>query len=195
MGLEGTHAEFLGQGEGLAVVIFSLLDLWEILMGGDLPEEPQGPRLVPPLLMDAGEVEGPPSELDRLLHAAGQQIGLAHIAHPQRLTTHSPYCGIPLLRLLQQRQGLGDTPGKGIHTAQGRGDLGEPDQYVVNPAEIKAAFEHGDGPGEVPCAEGEKTDAEIRIEKAVWMIDRFGDPNRLFSMCDPLGERSYMLPS
>ena len=53
-------------------------------MCGDLAQEPQGPRLVSPLLMGTGEVEGTPSELDRLLHTAGQQIGLAQIAHPQR---------------------------------------------------------------------------------------------------------------
>ena len=111
VGLERAHAEFLGQGEGLPVVMFGRLDLRGVLMGGDLPEEPQGPRLVAPLLMGTGEVEGTPSELDRLLHAAGQQIGLAHIAHPQRLTAHGPHRGTPLLRLLQQRQGLGDTAG------------------------------------------------------------------------------------
>jgi hypothetical protein len=38
--------------------------------------------------------------LDRLLYAASQQIGLARIAHPQRLTAHGLHRGIPLLRLL-----------------------------------------------------------------------------------------------
>jgi hypothetical protein len=28
------------------------------------------------------------------------------------------------------------------------------------------------------------------MEKAVWVIDCFGDPARFFCMCDPLGERS-----
>jgi hypothetical protein len=74
-------------------------------MGGDLPEEPQGPRLVSPLLMGTGEVEGTPGELNRLRYATSQQIGLAHIAHPQRLTAQDPHCGTSLLRLLQQRQG------------------------------------------------------------------------------------------
>ena len=179
MGLERAHAEFLGQGEGLPVVMCGWLDLRGGLMGGDLPEEPQGPRLVSPLLMGTGEIEGPPSELHRLLHAAGQQIGLAHIAHPQRLTAHGPHRGTPLLRLLQQRQGLGDTAGTGIRTAQGRGGLGEPEPGVQRLAEIKAAFEYGDGPGEVPLAEGEKTDPEIRMDKAVWVIDRLGDAGPL----------------
>jgi hypothetical protein len=94
--------------------------------------------------------------------------------------------------LLQQWQGLGDTASTGIRTAQGRGGLWEPEQDVPNPAEIKAAFEHRDGPGEVPLAEGEKTDAVIRMDKAEWVIDRLGDPDRFFSMGDPLGERSQL---
>src|SRR5262249_1017585 len=60
VGHERTHAEFLGQGEGLPVVSFGWLDLRRVLMGGDLPEEPQGPRLMPPFLMGTGEVEGTP---------------------------------------------------------------------------------------------------------------------------------------
>src|SRR4029453_582163 len=128
VGHERTHAECLGQDESLPVVMFSWLDLQGGLMGGNLPEEPQGPRLVSPLLMGTGEVDSTPSELHRLLHAAGQQIGLAQIAYPQRMTAYDPHGSVPLLRLLQQRQGLGDTAGKGIRTAQGRSGLGEPEQ-------------------------------------------------------------------
>src|SRR5712691_10260628 len=108
------------------------------------------------------------------------------------MTAHGPHRGPPLLRLLQQRQGLGDTAGKGICTAQGRGGLGEPEPVVINPAEIKAAFEHGDGPGEVPRAEREKTDTEIRYDKAVWVIDCLGDADRFFSMGASLRERSQL---
>ena len=42
------------------------------------------------------------------------------------------------------------------------------------------------------CAEGEKTDTEIRMDKAVWVIDRLGDADRFFCMCAPLGERSQL---
>ena len=142
--------------------------------------------------MGTGEGEGTPSELYRLLHAAGQQIGLTHIAHPQRLTAHGPHRGTLLLRLCQQRQGLSDTAGTGIRTTQGRSGLREPEQDVENPAELKAAFEHGDGPGEVPRAEREKTDTEIRNDKAVWVIDRLGDADRFFAMGARLRERSQL---
>src|SRR5713101_1895869 len=167
-------------------------DLRGVLMGGDRTEESQGPCLVSSLFMVTGEGEGTPSELDRLLHAAGQQIGLAHIAHRKRMTAHGPQRGTPLLRLLQQLQGLGDTAGKGIRTAQGRGSLGEPEQDVENPAQIKAAFEPGDGPGEVPLAEGEKTNTEIRMDKAGWVSDRLGDPDRFCGIGAPLGERAQL---
>src|SRR5712691_7790815 len=108
------------------------------------------------------------------------------------MTAHSPERGPPLLRLLQQRQGLGDTAGKGIRTAQGRGGLGEPEQDIIHPAEIKAAFKYRDGSGEVPLAEEEKTDTDTRRGQAAWLIDHFGDPDRFFSMSNPLGERPQL---
>ena len=40
VGLERAHAERLGQGEGLAVVGFSGLDLWGIVTRMELAEEP-----------------------------------------------------------------------------------------------------------------------------------------------------------
>src|SRR5262245_35054646 len=190
MGQERTHAKFLSQGEGLAVVSFGLVDVRGSAMRSDLPEEPEDPCLVSPLLMGTGQVEGTPSEVHRLLHTASQQISFAHIAHPQRLTARGPQRSTALVRLLQQRQGLGDTTSKGIRTGQGRGGLGEPEPDVMNPAEFKAAFEHADGPGEVSLAEGETTDTEIRMDKAVWVIDRPGDPDHFFCMCAPLGERA-----
>jgi hypothetical protein len=65
VGHERAHAEFVGQGEGLSVVVFGRLDLRGGLMGRDLPEESQCPRLVSQLFMGPSKVEGPPSELDR----------------------------------------------------------------------------------------------------------------------------------
>ena len=47
-------------------------------------------------------------------------------------------------------------------------------------------------PFEVLLAEGEKTDTEIRIDKAEWVIDRLGDADRFFCMGARLGERSLL---
>ena len=76
--LERAHAEFFGQGEGLLVVGLGRLDLWGIAVRGDLAEEPQGLGLVSPFFVLAGELEGTLGKLACVLHAAGQQIGLAH---------------------------------------------------------------------------------------------------------------------
>jgi hypothetical protein len=38
VGLEGTHPEFIGQGEGLFVVGLSLLECWGIALRGNLSE-------------------------------------------------------------------------------------------------------------------------------------------------------------
>jgi hypothetical protein len=43
---EWAHAEFLGQGEGLAVLGGSLVDARGLATPGDLAEEPIGVRLV-----------------------------------------------------------------------------------------------------------------------------------------------------
>ena len=77
MGLERAHAQFLGQGEGLAVVGFGLLDLWGLAMRGNLAEEAQGIRLVALFLVLTGERQRPLGEGMRLLQAAGQQMRLA----------------------------------------------------------------------------------------------------------------------
>ena len=54
VGLERAHAELLGQGEGLAVVGFGLLDLRGIALRRNLAEEPQGICLVAMFLVLAG---------------------------------------------------------------------------------------------------------------------------------------------
>ena len=50
-GRVGVDAEFVGQGEGLAVVIFGGLDLRGFTPRRNLAEEAQGIRLAPSLLM------------------------------------------------------------------------------------------------------------------------------------------------
>ena len=71
MGLERAHAEFLGQGEGLAVVRFGQCALQGIAMRCNIAEEPQGPRLASPLLVRVGEIKGTIGQRDRILYATG----------------------------------------------------------------------------------------------------------------------------
>ena len=49
MGDEGAHAELVGQGQGLTVVVLGRLDLGRIAMRGDLAEQAESPRLVGPV--------------------------------------------------------------------------------------------------------------------------------------------------
>ena len=55
--LEGAHAECVGQGESLAVVVFGWLHLQGIVVRGNLTEEPQGPGLLTLLRLRAAELE------------------------------------------------------------------------------------------------------------------------------------------
>jgi hypothetical protein len=66
---ERTHPEFFREGHGLAVVLFGRVELGGVTMGGDLPEEPEDPRLVSSLLVVMGELEGLFGELDGVFQA------------------------------------------------------------------------------------------------------------------------------
>ena len=80
--LEWTHTEFLGQGEGLAVVGCSGFDLWRIVARMDLAEEPQGVGFVAPFLMGPGELKGALRLGVCLVQTASQQIRFAEPGHP-----------------------------------------------------------------------------------------------------------------
>ena len=67
MRLQRAHADRLGQGEGLAVVIFGHLDLRGRALGRDVAEESQGIRLIALLLLGSCDLEGLLAELHRLL--------------------------------------------------------------------------------------------------------------------------------
>ena len=78
-----------GQGEGLAVVDFGGLDLWERLACRALAQEPQRPGLAAALLVLAGEVDSLRGALARVFQAARQQIRLAEAGDHER---QSPRC-------------------------------------------------------------------------------------------------------
>jgi hypothetical protein len=56
VGLEKTHAEFLGQGEGFLVVGFGLFALRGNVMHSDVAEESMNLGLVPALLVNLGKL-------------------------------------------------------------------------------------------------------------------------------------------
>ena len=85
VGHERPHAEFLGQGEGLLVVVFGQLALWRVAPRRNLAEEAQGIRLVAAFLVRTGERQRLLGEGVRLLQAAGQQLRLSQGETTERL--------------------------------------------------------------------------------------------------------------
>jgi hypothetical protein len=122
--LERAHAEFLGQGEGLAVVVFSRLDLRGITPRRDLAEEAQGIRLVTPFLSLTGIRQHTLGQGVRLLQLAGQQLRLPQGETAERLMDDRSRGRDLLQRLREQRHGVGAAPGQGVCRAQGRRDAG-----------------------------------------------------------------------
>ena len=89
VGLERAHAEFLGQGEGLAVVGCGVLDLRGIAPRRNVAEEAQGIRLVAAFLVLTGKRQRTLGEGVRLLQAAGQHLRLPQGEMTERLIVYS----------------------------------------------------------------------------------------------------------
>ena len=125
VGHERAHAEFLGQGEGLAVVGFGLLDLRGITPCRNVAEEAQGIRLVATFLVRTGERQRPLGE-----GAAPPPGGQPADAPPQERDDRAPgclacHCRRLFHRLREQRHGVGDAPDQGIRRTQGRSHPGK----------------------------------------------------------------------
>src|SRR5262249_30266061 len=89
VGLQGTHAQLLSQGEGLVIVGCGLLGLRRITTCGALAEEPVGMRLVAASCLGAVEFKEASSDYARLLHAADEEQGLTQFGEHERLVDHT----------------------------------------------------------------------------------------------------------
>src|SRR5262249_45134174 len=87
--LKRAHAQFLGQGERLAVVADGGLALAGCLARRALAQEPQRPGLVAVLLVLAGIIESLRGALVRVFQAARQQIRLAKPGNEECQTPRS----------------------------------------------------------------------------------------------------------
>jgi hypothetical protein len=74
VGLERTHAEFLGQGEGLLVVGCSLCSLRGLPPRRNVAEEAEGRRLAIPFLVLTGKGQRTLNKRARLLEVAGAHL-------------------------------------------------------------------------------------------------------------------------
>jgi hypothetical protein len=108
--LERAHTKFLGEGEGLVVVGFGLLDDRGITPRRNVTEEAQGIRLVPTFLVLAGECLRPLGECLRLPQAAGPQMRLSQGKPTERLKVYYGHRHGLLEDLREQQHGVGDTP-------------------------------------------------------------------------------------
>jgi hypothetical protein len=106
VGLERPHPQLVGQGEGLAIVIFGPVPLRRFVLRRNVAEEAQGIGLVTPLLARRGKGEGLPGEVMGLLDVSSQQPGLAQPRETNRLLPH----GAELQALFQQRDGPVEVP-------------------------------------------------------------------------------------
>src|SRR5262249_45246694 len=88
VGGEWTHAECVGQREGLPVVGFGLFGLWRRGLRRYFTEEPQGVGFVASFLMGPRELEGALRLSIRLDQPAGAQICLTQPDRPERMVKH-----------------------------------------------------------------------------------------------------------
>src|SRR5947207_8218638 len=79
MGQEWTHAQFVSQGEGLAVMGCGLVDVWGLATCGNVAEETVGMRLIAAPCVGAGEFEEAFGKRARLVPAADEQVCLAQL--------------------------------------------------------------------------------------------------------------------
>ena len=118
VGLQRAHAEVVGQGEGLAVVGFSRLDIRGVAMDGDAAKQSPGIRLVALLLLGLGDVACPGRVLHGVLQATRQQCGFAPPPDPERIARQKPVGRSPFQGLGKQRQGFSHPAGKGIRMGE-----------------------------------------------------------------------------
>jgi hypothetical protein len=141
---ERAHPQFVGQSEGLSVVIFGRLGLQGIAMRGDLAEEAQGIRLVATFLVRTGERQRTLGKGVRLLQVASQQMCLPQRETTVRFEVRALRRSALLHRLREQRHSLGDAPGQGICLPQGCSHQGEYDWALCFLATAYGPFEQGE---------------------------------------------------
>jgi hypothetical protein len=117
MGLERPHAEFVGEGKGLAVMGCGLIEVRGIVMRRNVAEEAQGIRPVATCLVRTGQRQGTLGESLRFFQAARQHLRLPKGEAIEHLYEDDYYDSRPLQCLREQRHGVGDAPTQRIRRA------------------------------------------------------------------------------
>ena len=85
MRLERSHAELLGEGEGLPVTLLGAVEVRRFALHLDRREQPENVRLVPALAQLLGEVKGLRGDWERALGPPGLHMRLGEPRQPERL--------------------------------------------------------------------------------------------------------------
>jgi hypothetical protein len=125
MRLQRAHAQVLGQGESLAVVASSLVDVQGLALHSNFAEEAMRMCLVAAPYLGTGELEKAASKRARFVHAADEEQGFAQLGEHKRLEDHAAPGGHTLQRLVQEREGLHYASGKSIRRSQDGSGYGE----------------------------------------------------------------------
>ena len=193
VGLERAHAKFVGQGEGLAVVVFGLIALRGLAPRRDLAEEAQGICLV--CRVPGGRGQSASARSARVCASsrrpASSWASLEGETTERLIAVRISWCGGLFHRLGQQWHGVGDAPAQGIRRTQGRSYPGEPGGEVRVLTDAHGLFEQGEGPGQVALSEGQQTKPVIGTHQAPGVRHRLGNPQRFF----PEGMPSANMPS
>src|SRR5262245_20695447 len=117
MGLEWAHAEFVGQGEGLAIIGFGLRSIGGIGVGMDGAKLVQRQRLVPAFLLLPGQVKRLARMLPDLLAVSRQTTDLAELCNPAGMSFQRTRADTYADRFLQQHAPLHEAPPERIGRA------------------------------------------------------------------------------
>ena len=137
---------------------FSLLDVGGLVLGMDIPEEPQGVRLLATFLVLTGERQRLLGEGLRLFQVAGQHLRLTQREATERLNVYTFHRNALLQRRREQQHSVSDAPAQRIRRAQVRTDLGEKGRKVCILADAHGPFEQGQCPRQIALAESQQAD-------------------------------------
>ena len=195
VGLERAHAEFLGQGEGLAVVGFGLRGIRGFGVGVDNAKLMQRVCLLPACLLLPGQVERLAGVLPGLRAASRQTADLTELRDPAGMTVQRTRAESDADRLLQQRTPLREAPLQRSGITQVRRDRVQPEPIAGGTAEGQALVEHPDGVLQVPLGEVQEAEAAVDHDRVLPSAFERGEAERFLPVTLALGEGSELAQS
>ena len=188
VGLERTHAQLLGQGQGLLVVGFGLLGIGGIGVGMDDAKLVQRVRLVPAFPELPGQGERLAGVLPGLLAVSRQTTHLAELRDPVGMPSQRARAETSLIASSSSALPLREAPLERIGIAQARRNRSQLVPVAGGTTEGQALLQHPDGMLQVPL--GEVQGAELGVDNDRCLPSAFqrGEAERLLPVAPALGE-------